>query len=213
MPHRILLVEDDAATRKGLAALLTSAGYEVLAIGSLKAAITALVEESPDLLITDVRLEDSNGLHLVAVNPKQIPVIVVTGYPDRALEADARRFGAAFLLKPIRPSELLELVELQLTTSRHERRWPRKRPTTALAARVDTAPVRVIDVSYGGMGLVMDGASALLPPSVRVTFPSAALSVPVQVVWQRPKDESWQFGAVVPDEWLPSWRQLVDAVS
>jgi ActR/RegA family two-component response regulator len=60
----------------------------------------SLATTPPHLLITEIRLDSYNGLHLIAMAPKPIPAIVITGYPDRAVEADARRLGAEYLAKP-----------------------------------------------------------------------------------------------------------------
>ena len=68
-----------------------------------------LAESQPDLLITDVRLDAYNGLHLVAMAPRPIPAIVVTGFADPSIEADARRLGADYLVKPILVSAQDEL--------------------------------------------------------------------------------------------------------
>jgi DNA-binding response OmpR family regulator len=108
---RVLIVEDDTATRNGLQTLLQRAGYVVLATDSVPEGKRALEEGAPDLLITDVRLGEFNGLHLIAMSPRPIPAIVVTAFVDPALEADAHRLGAHYLVKPIAPNALLELVE------------------------------------------------------------------------------------------------------
>jgi DNA-binding NtrC family response regulator len=106
----ILLVEDDDATRVGLSTLLQRAGYEVVASESVQEGRNLLKEDSPDLLITDVRLGAFNGLQLLAMSPRPIPAIVTTGFPDPVLEAEARQLGAKFLLKPVEPGNLLALV-------------------------------------------------------------------------------------------------------
>lgn len=220
MAHKILVVDDDDSTRMGLVALLEQAGYTVVAAGSLKAARKALAEEALDLVITDVRLGEFNGLHLAAANRAQIPMIVVTGFPDPVLEAVARGFNAAFMLKPIRPADFLALVERRLSETAEDvtfhpsRRWPRKRLMTDLPAQVETLPVRVVDVSYGGLSLAAQAApGAWLPSAFQITFPTASLSVKVHVVWERSNDASWTCGAMVADEGQPRWHQFVDAMS
>ena len=110
MRKTILLVEDDDATRIGLSTLLQRAGYEVVASESVQEGRNLLKEDSPDLLITDVRLGAFNGLQLLAMSPRPIPAIVTTGFPDPVLEAEARQLGAKFLLKPVEPGNLLALV-------------------------------------------------------------------------------------------------------
>ena len=111
---RVLVVEDDVATRNGLETLLQRAGYEVLATDSVPEGRRALEEGAPDLLITDVRLGEFNGLQLIAMSPRPIPAIVVTAFVDPALELDARRLGAHYLVKPIVTATLLALVDEQL---------------------------------------------------------------------------------------------------
>jgi FixJ family two-component response regulator len=218
--RRILVVDDDHSTRVGLVALLESAGYEVIPAATLKAARKSLVDDAPDLVITDVRLGEFNGLHIAAANRTQVPVIVITGFPDPVLEAVARTFGAEFLLKPLRPADLLALVERKLSapaddvTFHPSRRWPRKRLTSELEAQVDTLPVRVVDVSYGGLSLAARSAPPeWLPAAFRITFPAASLSLQAHVVWERSNDASWTCGVMVADDAQAQWHQFVDAMS
>ena len=91
-PDRVLIVDDDGATRRGTT--------------------------PPDLLITDIRLDAYNGLQLILNSPHQIPTIVITGFADPVLEAEARRGGAAYLVKPVQPRDLLALVGEKLA-ARH----------------------------------------------------------------------------------------------
>jgi FixJ family two-component response regulator len=51
------------------------------------------------------------------MNDPPMPVIVMTGFADSVLENEALRMGAIFLLKPIRPDELLATVRKQLKIS------------------------------------------------------------------------------------------------
>ena len=219
MPRRILVVDDDRATRVGLVALLQSEGYDVVAADSLKAARLAMAEEAPDLLVTDVRLGEFNGLHLAATNPSRMPIIVVTGFPDPVLRDAAREFDAEFLVKPINPSEFLELVAQKLAASQEgpfhpSRRWPRKRPSTELRAQVDSVPVRVVDISYGGLSLAAHTPPGTwAPAALQITFPGASLSVKGQVVWERSNDATWMCGVMVADEAQPRWHELVDTIS
>ena len=75
-------------------------------------------------------------------------------------------------------------------------------------------PVRVVDISYGGLSLAAHSApGAELPQPVRITFPGASLSVEAQVVWERSNEASWMCGVMVADESQPQWHDLVDATS
>ena len=157
MAPKVLIVEDNDATRTGLSELLKRAGYETHATRSFEEGLRAMREDTPDLLIADVRLGPYNGLQLLVTSPKRVPTIVMTGFPDPVLEADAHHLGAQFILKPVAPAALLALVEEQLAArpaqelSGPTRRWARKQVAGELTAQVEDVPARIIDVSYGGM--------------------------------------------------------------
>lgn len=114
MPYKILIVDDDTFTRDGLASLVADAGYDTVAAADVPAALQILADQAIDLLITDVRLDSFNGLHLLATAVRPIPSIVITGFDDPCIEADARKFGADFLVKPIAWPMLRELIERKL---------------------------------------------------------------------------------------------------
>lgn len=112
--RRVLIVEDDTATRTGLEKLLQNAGYATVTASSLQDGLQAMTETPPDLLIADVRLGEYNGIQLIATSGLSIPSIVITAFADPVLEAEARRFGADYLLKPVSPAQLMELIRQRL---------------------------------------------------------------------------------------------------
>ena len=112
--RRVLIVEDDPATRTGLEKFLQHAGYDAVTASSFQSGLQSMIETPPDLLITDVRLGEYNGLQLIATSGLAIPSIVITAFADPVLEAEARRFGADYLLKPISPAELMTLIRQRL---------------------------------------------------------------------------------------------------
>ena len=61
---KILLVEDDADLRTGLAFSLTSDGYEVAAVSTKGAALEELKKSGFDVIVMDCRLPDGNGFDL-----------------------------------------------------------------------------------------------------------------------------------------------------
>ena len=117
-PDRVLIVDDDGSTRRGLVQLLVQAGYDATAVGTFEEARRIISGTPPDLLITDIRLEEYNGLQLILNSPRTIPTIVITGFADPVLEAEARRGGAAYMVKPVQPLQLLEVVAEKLA-ARH----------------------------------------------------------------------------------------------
>ena len=219
MPQKVLIVDDDQPTRAGLAMLLMDAGYEAITASTVPAAIKMLTEEHPDLLLVDIRLDEYNGLHLVAMRPEPIPAIVLTGYADPSIEADARRLGAEFLLKPIAPATLTALVKRLLSEGRigsaMPRRWPRKAVTRDVFVDLDDTTARMLDVSYGGVCVELHRNAGAGPPGLfQMIVPPADLSVPVEVVWSRRRDATtWLCGGIVNENDFSNWRTLVDSLA
>jgi DNA-binding response OmpR family regulator len=215
----VLIVDDDEPTRSGLSMLLREAGYNTLTAGTVPAAIKILSDARPDLLLVDIRLDEYNGLHLVAMRQEPIPAIVLTGFADPAIEADARRLGAEFLLKPVAPRVLTTLVKRLLSDGRMgastPRRWPRHAVTKDIQVDLDDASARVLDVSYGGVCVEMRRSAGAAPPGTfRMTVPPAELQVPVEVVWSRRRDaNTWLCGGMIGEDAAPDWRSVVDSYS
>ena len=217
MPSKVLIVDDDKTTREGLAELLEESGYEASAVGTFEEAMRVLRSSPPDLLIADVRLGPFNGLQLVISSPKPIPAIIITGFADPVLEADARRRGADYVLKPVTPSRLLDLVAQKLSSSMAgfgiPRRWERKPVIGGLNASVEDEPARIVDISYGGVRFEIDRKNeGSLPAAFSLKLPSAQLSVQARLVWKNLiGDQTWLCGAVLATE-TPEWYGLVDAI-
>ncbi|HWA08273.1 MAG TPA: response regulator [Opitutaceae bacterium] len=82
MKKHILLVDDEAEILEVLKQVLTLEGYEVTAANSADAARKVMQSAALDLMITDLQLEDSDGLQLVEELKKvkpETPVILLTG--------------------------------------------------------------------------------------------------------------------------------------
>lgn len=224
MPPRVLIVEDNDATRTGLCELLKRAGYSASATSSYEEAIRCMREDTPDLLIADVRLGPYNGLQLLVTSPRRVPTIIMTGFPDPVLEADAHHLGAQFVLKPVAPAALLSLIEEQLAARPHQelsgptRRWARKQVAGEMTARVQDTPARVLDVSYGGLRFELaHDAERTLPPSFNIVLPQSHVEVQVDLVWSsRSHDGGWMYGAALSEAnqaAAQAWHGLVDTLS
>lgn len=82
MPKTILLVEDEEAIQRLCARLLGDLGHRLFMAGSVRDATERLKHSLPDLLITDLKLPDGNGMQVVREFRRRCPegrVIVVTG--------------------------------------------------------------------------------------------------------------------------------------
>jgi CheY-like chemotaxis protein len=220
VPRKILIVDDHDATRRGLQEFLTNAGYVVLSASTFDEGKRLLSEQAPELLVADVRLGDFNGLQLVAGDPT-LPSIMVTGFPDPVLEAEALRLGARYVTKPIAPNKLLALIEETfVSVARRQpydskRRWDRKPVSAELSAHVGDGLARIVDISYGGLRFEIERPLPL-PPSFSVAVAHPAVSIDVDLIWKtRSGDRHWVCGAAVSSgnaAALHNWAALVDTV-
>jgi two-component system response regulator AtoC len=107
---KTLIVEDDAAVRKGLEECIRDLGGEPLSVGTVREAEDALRTFAPHLLLVDIKLPDGDGLKILRQareSQPEVDAVVITGSSalDHAIEA--LRAGAAdYLLKPLRPAQL-----------------------------------------------------------------------------------------------------------
>ncbi|HEX8406843.1 MAG TPA: response regulator [Duganella sp.] len=105
---KILLVEDDALVREGMAEALTSFGCEVAQTSSGTEGLAALAARRPDLLLTDYLMPGMTGAELACEARTlfpDLPILVATGYADMAAIESAIG-GNAVLRKPFALSEL-----------------------------------------------------------------------------------------------------------
>jgi len=102
--ERVLVVEDEAVIREALCHVLTGAGYDATGVSDGEAAVRLLGSEDVDLVITDIRLPGLDGLGVarhVRTSCEDVPVIILTGYPDVRTAVEAVREGVYdYLAKP-----------------------------------------------------------------------------------------------------------------
>jgi len=96
--YRALLAVPGLARSAATRDVFARAGFEAVAVTSFEDAVSSLRESCPDLLATEVRLGDFNGLHLALrahdLYP-ELPILVMGFEPDGASQAAG--FGATFL--------------------------------------------------------------------------------------------------------------------
>ena len=114
MPN-ILIIEDDAAFCQMLQRFLTKRGYNVETSFNAPEAKSKFNETNYDLVLTDLRLPDYDGIRLLgdikAVNPNT-QVILMTGYAEVGSAVDAMKKGAFdYIAKPFTPDDIVELIE------------------------------------------------------------------------------------------------------
>ena len=117
---KILLIEDDVAFCKMLETFLSKKGYELSSAFAAAEAYKILAKDTVDLVITDVRLPDDDGLSIlkhIKEDHGNIPVILMTGYAEVNKAVEAMKEGAFdYISKPVRPDELLKIVDKALQT-------------------------------------------------------------------------------------------------
>lgn len=124
-PRRhVLLVEDDAAGRAGIARLLGSLGYAVTAVASAAEAMAALREDGPppDLLLADVILPGGlDGARLVSEGRRlhpALPALLMSGYAAHPAGEAVQDNGIRLLPKPFRNADLARALSDELRDQR-----------------------------------------------------------------------------------------------
>jgi FixJ family two-component response regulator len=114
----ISVIDDDESFRTALVGLLRSLGYEAQGFMSAVEFVNSGEEGSCDCIITDFCMPKMSGLDLIqllAARGSTVPVIMVTGRPERGLEAKAAAGGAVCLLmKPFEDDALIGYLERAL---------------------------------------------------------------------------------------------------
>ena len=109
--RRAVLVEDDEPVRRSLQLVLHARGYDVRSFASAAPLLDDFQSEGIDLLVTDYRLPDGDGLGVLRALRRagwQGRAVLITAYPSPALLDSARACGFdAILEKPLRPNELI----------------------------------------------------------------------------------------------------------
>ncbi len=107
---KVLIVEDDMATRKGLEESIKDLGGEPFSVGTAREAGKALADFDPRILIVDIHLPDGDGIEILKLAREADPDregIVITGQGSIDNAIEALRAGAFdYLLKPLRPAQL-----------------------------------------------------------------------------------------------------------
>ncbi len=114
----ILVVDDDLTILNLVSILLKAEGYEVDTAKTGMEGLEKCLENIYSLILIDIKLPDMEGTELLTrtmdTDPK-IRKVIITGYPTIENARQALNLGAdAYLVKPIKVSELLEIVRKQL---------------------------------------------------------------------------------------------------
>ena len=107
MSKRILVVDDEADSRRILRDLLASTDYEMTEAVNGEQALAAVAKQRPDLILMDIQLP--------VTDLKSVPIIAVTSYALAGDESKALAAGCdSYVSKPYSPRELLAKVRAYL---------------------------------------------------------------------------------------------------
>ena len=117
-PARVLVVDDETPVRAMISVALERQGYTVELAGGGREALEALELNTFNLVLTDIVMQDVNGIALLerihSLQPN-LPVVMVTAVHDISVAIDSMRRGAYdYLLKPFERDQLLNTVERAL---------------------------------------------------------------------------------------------------
>ncbi|WP_368911629.1 response regulator transcription factor [Taklimakanibacter deserti] len=118
----MFIIDDAAATRQSIEALVRSAGWRPEALSSAYEFLAHPRPEGPSCVILDVDLRDLGGLELqklVSAERPDLPFIFLTGNSDLSTSVKAMKAGAVdFLTKPAKADALLGAIDEALARSR-----------------------------------------------------------------------------------------------
>jgi len=151
---KLLLVDDEPAIRRLLAAALTRAEYRLVEAGTAREALNAIQIDKPDAVLLDLGLPDRDGLELVPLIKAAGPALIVVSARDATEQkVAALDLGADdYVTKPFDTDEVLARVR---TALRHR-----------LALSAETAAVRIGDIviDLGARMILNSGMEVHLTP-------------------------------------------------
>ncbi|MBT3756128.1 MAG: sigma-54-dependent Fis family transcriptional regulator, partial [Candidatus Cloacimonetes bacterium] len=118
---KILIVDDNKNMQIILQNLLVDEGYNVISTTNGRDGLKAVTEESPDLVLLDIRLPEMNGIDIlqqITKLEKEIPVIMITAYGDVETAVETMKLGAFdYITKPFVNEELKLVIRKALDTN------------------------------------------------------------------------------------------------
>jgi len=161
---RVLVVDDEVSVRDSLRRALARQGHSVEEACGVREATEKLRANPFDLLLTDIRLKDGDGLDVVALARHSHPdlrIVVMTAFGSVNVAVDAMRIGADdFLEKPFRMEAVLNRVERALETARLSRRVERlERENEILREELDA---HAVDTGLVGSSPAMEKVRDLI---------------------------------------------------
>jgi DNA-binding response OmpR family regulator len=115
-PIHVYVVDNEKLIASTLAVILTQNGYRAIGFTNSLEALKSAMAQPPAILISDVAMQDMNGIELAIEFQARFPrckVLLLSGKPsttDLLYKAKQRGYDFAVVAKPIHPSELLAAI-------------------------------------------------------------------------------------------------------
>ncbi|HEY8860560.1 MAG TPA: response regulator [Candidatus Limnocylindria bacterium] len=159
MSPRVLIVDDEESVTVTMAAILEMDGYSVATALRADDALTQIEAEEFDLVLTDLRLDDFDGMDVLAAARRKSPEtvgIVLTGYASLESAVKALREGAYdYMLKPA------DVEELRATVARGIERRKLGEQLRARVADLESANRTINELNEGLQGRVAQATAEL----------------------------------------------------
>ena len=111
---RIMVIDDEAIVGKRLLLALEHSGYDVEVFVDPKVALTRLAEREFDIVVTDVRMQEVDGIQVLETVTARWPrtrVVMITAYATIEVAREAQAKGVYdFIPKPFKVSEFLDVI-------------------------------------------------------------------------------------------------------
>lgn len=114
---KILIVDDERDIVKALIIRLQKAGYDVVTAFDGAQGVFMAHKENPDIILLDIRMPGSDGFSVIerlkhSKSTSTIPIILLTGSPEKNIAERAMEMGARFYIKkPYDSEELLDAIQ------------------------------------------------------------------------------------------------------
>lgn len=123
--EKILVIDDEAATRRLMEQALKKQGYEMLTASNGDEGLKKVMEENPDIVLLDIQLPGIDGINVlqkIREGNKDVIVIMATAMDDLKVAVNAMRLGAYdYISKPFHIDDLILTVNKAMETSRLRR--------------------------------------------------------------------------------------------
>jgi len=123
---RVLIIDDEDIVRVSCQRILVPEGYEVRSTKSATEAFGLLAREPVDVVLTDIKMPDIDGIEVLKTVKKEWPdieVIMITGYHAANTGEEAITLGAFdYIEKPFTPTAIVEAVDNAMTHKKDRQR-------------------------------------------------------------------------------------------